>query len=125
MSQKAPTTGGRRFRLNFWTIVIIVFAIIAALFIIYPFAQLFTQSFFPKGGAFSLKNYQTFFVKKYYMTGLKNSLTLCCCATVLGVILGIPMAYAVSRFNIWGKRAINNLSLRMVVVGKLFSGNNR
>ena len=108
MSQKAPYEGRRpRFRLNFWTGVIIVFAIIAALFIIYPFAQLFIQSFFPKGGAFSLKNYQTFFEKKYYMTGLKHSLALCCCATGLGVILGIPMAYAVSRFNVWGKRAIN------------------
>lgn len=107
MSQKAPTMGRRRFRLNFWTVVIIVFAIIAALFIIYPFAQLFLQSFFPKGGAFSLKNYQTFFEKKYYMTGLRNSLTLCCCATILGVLLGIPMAYVTSRFNVWGKRIIN------------------
>ena len=109
MSQKAPTMGRRRFRLNFWTGVIIVFSIVAAVFIIYPFAQLFIQSFFPKGGAFSLKNYQTFFEKKYYMTGLKHSLALCCCATVLGVIIGIPMAYAVSRFNVWGKRVINIL----------------
>lgn len=107
MSQKAPTLGGKRFRLNFWTVVIIVFSIIAILFILYPFAQLFIQSFFPKGGAFSLKNYQTFFEKKYYMTGLRHSLTLCCCATVLGVVLGIPMAYVTSRFNVWGKRVIN------------------
>lgn len=107
MSQKAPTLGGKRFRLNFWTVVIIVFSIIAILFILYPFAQLFIQSFFPKGGAFSLKNYQTFFEKKYYMTGLRHSLTLCCCATVLGVLLGIPMAYVTSRFNVWGKRVIN------------------
>ncbi|MBP3652587.1 MAG: iron ABC transporter permease [Clostridia bacterium] len=99
--------GGKRFRLNFWTVVIIVFSIIAILFILYPFAQLFIQSFFPKGGAFSLKNYQTFFEKKYYMTGLRHSLTLCCCATVLGVLLGIPMAYVTSRFNVWGKRVIN------------------
>lgn len=107
MSQKAPILGGKRFRLNFWTVVIIVFSIIAILFILYPFAQLFIQSFFPKGGAFSLKNYQTFFEKKYYMTGLRHSLTLCCCATVLGVVLGIPMAYVTSRFNVWGKRVIN------------------
>lgn len=108
MSQKASSTGRRpRIRLNFWTVVIIVFLILAALFIVYPFAQLFYQSFFPKGGSFSLKNYATFFQKKYYMTGLGHSLLLCCCATVLGVLLGIPMAYAVSRFNIWGKRIIN------------------
>ena len=47
MSQKAPNMGGRRFRLNFWTGVIIVFAIIAAVFIVYPIAQLFIQSYFP------------------------------------------------------------------------------
>jgi len=107
MTQKPHATGRKRFRLNFWTGVMIVLLILAALFILYPFAQLFYQSFFPKGGAFSLKNYQTFFEKKYYMTGLKNSLTLCVCATFLGVLLGLPMAYATSRFNIWGKRIIN------------------
>lgn len=94
-------------RLNFWTWVIIALLALSALFIVYPFLKLFTQSFFPKGGAFSLSNYQTFFEKKYYMTGLKNSLTVCLWTTVLGVTLGIPLAYISTRFNIWGKRVIN------------------
>lgn len=96
-----------RHEFGFWSVVIIVLLILAAIFIVYPFAKLFYQSFFPKGGEFSLSNYAKFFSKKYYMTGLKNSMLICVCTTVLGVLIGIPMAYISTRFNIWGKRVIN------------------
>ena len=99
--------GRPRREFGFWSIVVIVLLVLAAIFIVYPFAKLFYQSFFPKGGAFSLKNYATFFSKKYYMTGLRNSMLICVCTTVLGVLIGIPMAYISTRFNIWGKRIIN------------------
>ena len=93
-----------RERVSFWNIVVAVILVLAALFIVYPFLKLFSQSFFPKGGPFSLANYEKFFQKKYYMNALKNSLAVCVWATLLGVIIGIPMAYIHTRFNIWGKR---------------------
>ena len=96
-----------RHEFGFWSIVIIVLLVLAAIFIVYPFAKLFYQSFFPKGGAFSLSNYVKFFSKKYYMVGLRNSMIICVCTTILGTLIGIPMAYISTRFNIWGKRIIN------------------
>ena len=96
-----------RHEFGFWSIVIIVLLVLAAFFIVYPFAKLFYQSFFPKGGAFSLSNYAKFFSKKYYMVGLRNSMIICVCTTILGTLIGIPMAYISTRFNIWGKRIIN------------------
>lgn len=99
--------GRTRREFGFWSVVVIVLLILTAIFIVYPFAKLFYQSFFPKGGAFSLSNYAKFFSKKYYMTGLRNSMLICVCTTVLGVLIGIPMAYVSTRFNIWGKRIIN------------------
>ena len=96
-----------RHEFGFWSIVIIVLLVLAAIFIVYPFAKLFYQSFFPKGGAFSLSNYAKFFSKKYYMVGLRNSMIICVCTTILGTLIGIPMAYISTRFNIWGKRIIN------------------
>ncbi|MEF9973830.1 MAG: iron ABC transporter permease [Clostridia bacterium] len=94
----------RKERFNFWTIVTAVILAFAALFIVYPFLRLFYQSFFPKGGPFSLSNYAKFFQKKYYLSALKNSLSVCLWSTALGVVIGIPMAYIHTRFNIWGKR---------------------
>ena len=96
-----------RHEFGFWSIVVIVLLVLAAIFIVYPFAKLFYQSFFPKGGAFSLSNYAKFFSKKYYMMGLRNSMLICVCTTILGTLIGIPMAYISTRFNIWGKRIIN------------------
>ena len=54
-----------RHEFGFWSIVVIVLLVLAAIFIVYPFAKLFYQSFFPKGGTFSLSNYAKFFSKKY------------------------------------------------------------
>ena len=96
-----------RHEFGFWSIVVIVLLVLAAIFIVYPFAKLFYQSFFPKGGTFSLSNYAKFFSKKYYMVGLRNSMLICVCTTILGTLIGIPMAYISTRFNIWGKRIIN------------------
>ncbi|MEG1845002.1 MAG: iron ABC transporter permease [Clostridia bacterium] len=94
----------RKERFNFWTVVTAVILAFAALFIVYPFLRLFYQSFFPKGGPFSLSNYAKFFQKKYYLSALNNSLSVCLWSTALGVVIGIPMAYIHTRFNIWGKR---------------------
>ena len=109
IGNKSGRTRQRKVRheFGFWSIVIIVLLVLAAIFIVYPFAKLFYQSFFPKGGAFSLSNYAKFFSKKYYMVGLRNSMLICVCTTILGTLIGIPMAYISTRFNIWGKRIIN------------------
>ena len=109
IGNKSGRTRQRKVRheFGFWSIVVIVLLVLAAIFIVYPFAKLFYQSFFPKGGAFSLSNYAKFFSKKYYMVGLRNSMLICVCTTILGTLIGIPMAYISTRFNIWGKRIIN------------------
>ena len=96
-----------RHEFGFWSIVIIALLVLSAVFIVYPFAKLFYQSFFPKGSGFSLSNYKDFFSRRYYMVGLRNSMLICVCTTILGTIIGIPMAYISTRFNIWGKRIIN------------------
>ena len=96
----------KRHEFNFWTVVIIIMLALAALFIVYPFSKLLFQSFFPKGGGFSLENYEKFFSKRYYINGLTHSMLICVCTTVLGTLIGIPMAYVSTRFNIWGKKLI-------------------
>ena len=67
---------------------------------------MFLQSFI-SDGALSLDNYIRFFSKKYYLTSLMHSFKVCVAATVAAVIVGVPMAYISSRYNVWGKHLLN------------------
>ncbi len=92
---------------DFWVIVTLLVLILSIIFIVYPFSRLFLQSFFDKHGDFTLQNYFKFFTKKYYLNTFFNSMKVCISTTVLAVLLGVPMAYICSRFNIWFKKTIN------------------
>ena len=94
-------------RFNFWTIVILALIVFSTIFIIYPFGKLFLQSFTTGEKAFTLDNYLRFFVKKYYRNALFNSLKICVLTTALAVLIGVPMAYVTTRFNLYAKKLIN------------------
>jgi iron(III) transport system permease protein len=69
---------------------------------------LFLKSFFhPNTGDVSLVNYKKFFDTPYYFNTLKRSLLVSTVTTVLAVLLGVPIAYITSRYNVWGKPVIN------------------
>ena len=90
----------------YWGIVTIIILVFCVIFILYPFGRLFMQSFF-EDGKFTFANYVKFFGKASYRKVLGNTMKVSISATLLGVLLGLPMAYVSSRFNIWGKKAIN------------------
>lgn len=89
----------------YWGIVTVIILIFCLLFILYPFGKLFLQSFV-EDGKFSLANYAKFFGKAAYRKVLLNTLKVSTCATLLGVALGLPMAYITTRFNVVGKKVI-------------------
>lgn len=89
----------------YWGIVAFIILIFCMLFILYPFGKLFLQSFF-EDGHFTLANYIKFFSKSAYRKVLGNTMKVSISATLLGVALGLPMAYITTRFNIWGKKII-------------------
>lgn len=90
----------------YWGIVTAVILVFCVIFILYPFGKLFAQSFV-QDGKFSLANYAKFFGRASYRKVLWNTAKVSICATLLGVALGLPMAYISARFNIWGKKIIN------------------
>lgn len=94
-------------RLNFWNAVMALTLMLLIVFLAVPFFQLFANSFFtPDGSTFTFGNYERFFNVAYYMTGLKRSLLTSGIVMVLAVLIGVPMAYATSRFNVFGKKAL-------------------
>ena len=99
---------GFPFRFDFWTIVKIITFLVLALFLIYPFSSLIYRSFFaPKVAGFTLQNYKDFFTLPYYFNTLKNSLFVSLITTLTTMLIGVPLAYAMTRYNIIGKKVIN------------------
>lgn len=97
-------------RLDFWSLVKIVVIGVLILFLVYPFSSLLYRSFFsPEVEGITLQNYKDFFSLPYYYGTLKNSLYVCIVTTVVTAILGVPLAYVMTRYNVYGKKLINIL----------------
>ncbi|MGL6221386.1 MAG: ABC transporter permease, partial [Lacrimispora sphenoides] len=97
---------GWKFDFWFWVKVVVVGFML--LFLIYPFCTLITRSFFSgKVEGFTLENYIRFFSKKYYYSSLGRSLFVSIVTTATTLVVGVPMAYLMSRYNIFGKRFIH------------------
>ena len=95
---------GTAFYLDFWFWVKTAIFVIFLLFLVYPFSTLIYNSFFSsKADGVTLYNFHRFFSRKYYNSALGNSLMISLIPTIASVVLGVPLAYLMTRFNIWGK----------------------
>ncbi|NLF29000.1 MAG: iron ABC transporter permease [Clostridiales bacterium] len=93
------------FRVDFWFLMKIVILLAMALFLVYPFSQLITRSFFSsKADGVTLYNYQRFFSRAFYTNSLKNTAFVTFFATATCTLVGVPLAYLMTRYNIWGKK---------------------
>lgn len=97
----------RDIKFDFWFISKIVVFSIFGLFLLYPFISLFIRSFLGADGGFSLEHFKTFFTYKYYYGALGRSLLVSSLSTVFAVLIGVPLAYLTTRYNVWGKRIVN------------------
>ena len=95
----------KRPRFDFWFFVKAVVILSMLFFLVYPFSTLITRSFFSKNtDGLTLDNYAAFFSKRYYLDALKNTLSISFIASFACLLVGAPMAYLMTRFNIWGKK---------------------
>jgi len=90
--------------LNFWNIVSLISLALLFLFLIYPSFSLVSQSFISSTtGKLTLENYIDFFSLPYYFNSLKHSLAVCFATTFFATLIGVPIAYFMSRTNIYFK----------------------
>lgn len=98
------------FRFNFWTVVKLVTVAALLFFLGYPLSRLLISSFLPqKGSGLTLANYGDFFRLKYYFSTLGHSLNVSAVATLAATLIGVPLAYVMTRFNVFAKKVINIL----------------
>ena len=76
------------------------------IFLIYPFCTLITRSFFSnKTAGFTFENYIRFFTKKYYYSCIGTKpVRIHRDHTVPHFVVGVPIAYLMSRYNVFGKK---------------------
>jgi iron(III) transport system permease protein len=87
-----------------------VIFVLLAVTVVYPLVYIFKASFVdPDTGLFSLKSYAAFFHYPFYQRCLHNSLFVSAVSTLLALVLGIPFAFALTRYEVPGKAALKTL----------------
>ncbi|HUJ76842.1 MAG TPA: ABC transporter permease subunit, partial [bacterium] len=75
--------------------------------VVNPLVRLVLVSFSqPRGQGFTLANYVAAYSRERYLAALGNSLVLGFGAAALGALFGLPMAWAVARTDMPGKRVV-------------------
>ena len=106
----------KKFKLDFWNVVIIGIFLIFAICLIYPLFSLFFSSFKDSNtGEFTLSNFVQFFSKKYYYESLWRSFSVTIITTILTIIIGVPLAYVMTTCKIKGKGIIEILIIISVL----------
>jgi len=91
----------KRFKLDVWNWVMIITFVFLLLFLIIPLINVLKESFIDSTGLkATASNYVKIFTKKYYFSSLFHSLTVCTLATIFATLIGVPLAYAITRYNV-------------------------
>ena len=98
----------QKWRPDFWFFTKVFVIASMCLFIVYPFYTIITKSVFSnKVEGLTLYNFIRFFTKPYYYQTLLRSLMVCISTVVTTTIIGVPIAYLMTRYNIPGKKILH------------------
>jgi iron(III) transport system permease protein len=90
--------------LGFWPLATLGAFVLVTALLIYPVFKIVAVSFSGRDeSAGMLDNYRAFFSNRYYYQTLINSLIVSVGATLGAVLVGVPAAYFVTRYRIWGR----------------------
>ena len=89
-------------RMDVWGGTSILILVVYGLFLIYPLVRLLMESV-TKDGHFTLDFFTKFFSNSYYGETLLHSFLLSISATLVSLVLGIPLAYLYNMYEIKGK----------------------
>ena len=101
---------GQLRRPDFWTFVKFLVIASMCLFIVYPFYTIITKSIFSdKVEGVTLYNFVRFFTKPYYYQPLIRSIVVCSLTVLTSTLIGVPIAYVLTRYNVPGKQLVHIL----------------
>jgi len=99
-----------RRKLNGWTVLSLMVFAFGAIFILLPLALVLYKAVIdPTSGALTLDYVGKFFAKRFYWSTLVNSLEVTMAATLMAAVIGVPMAYILTKYKIHGSAWLNVL----------------
>lgn len=97
-----------KIKLDFWFFTRLFVILGMCLFIVYPFYTILTKSVFSnKVEGLTLDNFVRFFTKPYYYQTLLRSMVICLATMLTTTIIGVPIAYVMTRYNVAGKQLLH------------------
>ncbi len=98
----------QKWRPDFWFFTKLFVILSMCLFIVYPFYTIITKSVFSnKVEGITLYNFVRFFTKPYYYQTLQRSLFVCIATVITTTVIGVPIAYLMTRYNVAGKKLLH------------------
>lgn len=115
-------------KINVITSLLGLFAFLVLAFIYLPLFVVVLYSFnadsvnsFPMNG-FSLKWYGVMAQNQALIESLEHSVTVALISTFFAILLGVPGAFALDRFNFWGKRIFERIVLLPLILPGILTG---
>ena len=100
----------KQVKFDFWFFTKLFVILGMTLFIVYPFYTILTKSVFSnKVEGLTLYNFVRFFTKPYYYQTLIRSLVVCGVTVLTTTLIGVPIAYVMTRYNVAGKQLLHIL----------------
>jgi iron(III) transport system permease protein len=100
----------RKKKIDLWTFISIGVLALYVIFLIFPMTNLISQAVRDKEtGKFTLDYFVEFFSTPYYFNTLWNSFKVTTAVTILTMIVGVPLAYIFTRYEIKGKSTLRVL----------------
>ena len=88
---------------DIWVMISLLALAFYVVFMIYPLGILFKNAVIEKDGSFTFSYFMKFLSKNYYFSTIFNSFKVSIAATILSLIIGIPLAYFYNMYKIKGK----------------------
>lgn len=100
-----------RRRFDMWSGVTVLFLALFALILVYPMFLLLKESVVNPQGQFTLENFVKFFSQPYYSRTIGNSFKVTVAITFVTLLLGIPLSYFYSFYQLKGAKLVFVISI--------------
>ncbi|HEX7715482.1 MAG TPA: iron ABC transporter permease [Bacillota bacterium] len=106
-----------------FSVIIVMFLVIAVLimFLVYPIGKMLLSSFLEQGKPFALHNltlvnFSKFFTSNLYVQATINSINTSVASVIVSILLGLPLAYIMSRVAIPCKTLFTSLATLPIIL---------
>lgn len=105
-----------------WGVLTLVSLVLLSFFVLYPLAVLFGNSVVDDGGGYSLAAFATLARDSQYLLAFRNTLVLGFSVTACTVLVGVPFAYMVARYEFPLKNLVAVLPIMTIVIPEIIVG---